>query len=88
MADTEAAEGPGLGHEQRSRIGGRWDHGLPLNATEPPRGSGALKDPYRPRSAIGRPQPHAGAHGYGIGQGCDRPHGRAVRHLDDGRWWG
>ena len=25
MADTEAAEGPGVGHEQRSRIGGRWE---------------------------------------------------------------
>ena len=25
MADTQAAEGPGLGHEQRSRIGGRWE---------------------------------------------------------------
>ena len=33
--EAEAAEGPGVGHEQRSRIGGRWDHGLPLNATEP-----------------------------------------------------
>ena len=25
MADTEAAEGPGVGHEQRSRIGGRQE---------------------------------------------------------------
>ena len=31
MADTEAAEGPGVGHEQRSRIGGRWErHSHPL----------------------------------------------------------
>src|SRR3954452_576764 len=39
--ETEAAEGPGVGHEQCSRIGGRWGSPLlpayqpPLNATEP-----------------------------------------------------
>ena len=33
--EAEAAEGPGVGHEQRSPTGGRWDRGLPLNATEP-----------------------------------------------------
>ena len=42
MADTEGAEGPGVGHEQRSRIGVGGsaaptdpDPRPPLNATEP-----------------------------------------------------
>ena len=57
MADTEAAEGPGVGHEQRSRIGGRWERRSHLltgrRSTQRNQGTCQDKDLARKQAAEG-----------------------------------
>ena len=61
MADTEAAEGPGVGHEQRSRIGGRWS-AAPTRSRAAAQRNGTATPGQQPgqdsQSEERRPRPH------------------------------